>query len=143
MSDSSLDLFSGLDVELLLKLFDTLPVDVSFVNADDEVVFFNLPAGGRIFPRTRLDVGRKVQRCHPPQSVDKVQRILDDFRAKKRTSADFWLELGGKFIYIRYFPVFDSAGAYMGTLEVSQDCTAIRALAGEKKLLDEPAAPTA
>jgi DUF438 domain-containing protein len=139
MSDSSLDLFNGLDVELLLKLFDTLPVDVSFVNADDEVVYFNLPAAGRIFPRTRLDVGRRVQRCHPPQSVDKVQRILDDFRAKKRTSADFWLELGGKFIYIRYFPVFDNTGTYMGTLEVSQDCTAIRALAGEKKLLDEPA----
>jgi hypothetical protein len=142
MSDSSLDLFSGLDVDLLLKLFDTLPVDVSFVNADDEVVYFNLPAGGRIFPRTRLDVGRKVQRCHPPQSVDKVQRILDDFRAKKRTSADFWLELSGKFIFIRYFPVFDSTGAYTGTLEVSQDCTAIRALAGEKKLLDEPAVRT-
>ena len=140
MSDSSLDLFGGLDVELLLKLFDTLPVDVSFVNADDEVVYFSLPAGGRIFPRTRLDVGRRVQRCHPPQSVDKVQRILDDFRAKRRTSADFWLEVGSKFILIRYFPVFDGTGAYMGTLEVSQDCTAIRALVGEKKLLDEPAA---
>jgi DUF438 domain-containing protein len=139
MSETSLDLFDGLDVELLLRLFDTLPVDVSFVNADDEVVYFNLPTAGRIFPRTRLDVGRKVQRCHPPQSVDKVQRILDDFRAGKRTSADFWLELGDKFIFIRYFPVFDDAGAYLGTLEVSQDCTGIRALTGQKKLLNEPA----
>ncbi|MHB8070553.1 MAG: PAS domain-containing protein [Candidatus Cryosericum sp.] len=138
MSDTGLDLFDSLDVELLLRLFDTLPVDVSFVNADDEVVYFNLPIGGRIFPRTRLDIGRKVQRCHPPQSVDKVQRILDDFRAGKRVSADFWLELGGKFIFIRYFSVFDRAGTYLGTLEVSQDCTGIRALTGQKKLLDEP-----
>jgi hypothetical protein len=134
MSDTSLDLFEGVDLEVLLKLFDTLPVDVSFVNADDEVTYFNLPTGGRIFPRTRLDIGRRVQRCHPPQSVAKVQRILDDFRAKKRSVADFWLELHGKFIYIRYFAVYGKDGEYQGTLEVSQDCTGIRALTGEKKL---------
>ncbi len=139
MSDNSHDLFGSLDTELLLRLFDSLPVDVSFVNADDEVIYFNLPEGGRIFPRTRLDVGRKVQRCHPPQSVDRVQRILDDFRAKRRASADFWLELGPRFVYIRYFPVYDDEGEYLGTFEVSQDCTAIRGLTGQKKLLDEPA----
>lgn len=139
MSDNSHDLFGSLDTELLLRLFDSLPVDVSFVNADDEVMYFNLPEGGRIFPRTRLDVGRKVQRCHPPQSVDRVQRILDDFRAKRRASADFWLELGLRFVYIRYFPVYDDEGEYLGTFEVSQDCTAIRGLTGQKKLLDEPA----
>jgi DUF438 domain-containing protein len=128
-----------MDLDLLLALFDTLPVDVSFVNADDEVTYFNLPAAGRIFPRTRLDIGRRVQRCHPPQSVDKVQRILGDFRAKKRSTADFWLELGGKFIYIRYFAVYSKDGAYQGTLEVSQDCTGVRALKGEKRLEGEPA----
>jgi DUF438 domain-containing protein len=127
MSDTSLDLFEGIDV------------DVSFVNADDEVAYFNLPSAGRIFPRTRLDIGRRVQRCHPRQSVDKVQRILDDFRARKRSVADFWLEVGGKFIYIRYFAVYGKDGAYQGTLEVSQDCTEIRALTGEKKLEGEPA----
>lgn len=139
MSDNSHDLFGSLDTKLLLRLFDSLPVDVSFVNVDDEVTYFNLPEGGRIFPRTRLDVGRKVQRCHPLQSVDKVQRILDDFRAKRRTSADFWFELGPRFVSIRYFPVYDDKGAYLGTFEVSQDCTAIRGLTGQKKLLDEPA----
>jgi len=140
MSDTSLDLFEGIDTTTLLALFDNLPVDVSFVNADDEVVYFNLPRDGRIFTRARLDIGRRVQRCHPPQSVAKVQRILDDFRSKKRSSADFWLNLGDKFVYIRYFAVYGSDGTYQGTLEVTQDCTGIRALQGEKKLEnDEPA----
>ena len=134
MSDTSLDLFEGIDTTTLLALFDNLPVDVSFVNADDEVVYFNLPRDGRIFTRARLDIGRRVQRCHPPQSVAKVQRILDDFRSKKRSSADFWLNLGDKFVYIRYFAVYGLDGAYQGTLEVTQDCTGIRALQGEKKL---------
>jgi len=139
MSDTSFDLFDGVDLEVVLKLFDTLPVDVSFVNADDEVTYFNLPAGGRIFRGLGSDIGRKVQRCHPPQSVAKVQHILDDFRAKRRSVAEFWLELHGKFIYIRYFAVYDKDGEYHGTLEVTQDCTAIRALQGEKKLENDSA----
>ncbi len=137
MKDRSLDLFGRLESELLLRLLDTLPVDVSFVNANDEVTYFNLPAGGRIFPRTHLDISRKVQRCHPAQSVAKVQRILNDFRAKRRESAEFWLDVRGRFIYIRYFPVYEDDGTYRGTLEVSQDCTGIRALSGEKRLLDD------
>jgi len=112
MSDTSLDLFEGIDIKTLLALFDNLPVDVSFVNADDEVVYFNLPREGRIFTRTRLDIGRRVQRCHPPQSVAKVQHILDDFRSKKRSSADFWLNVGDTFVYIRYFAVYGADGAY-------------------------------
>ena len=135
MSDTSLDLFEGIDTTTLLALFDNLPVDVSFVNADDEVVYFNLPRDGRIFTRTRLDIGRRVQRCHPPQSVAKVQRILDDFRSKKRSSADFWLNLGDKFVYIRYFAVRDEAGSYLGVLEVTQDIAPIQAIEGEKRLV--------
>ncbi len=137
MSESTLELFEDLDIETLLTIMDTLPVDVSFVDKDDVVTYFNLPREGRIFPRTKLDIGRKVQRCHPPKSVHIVQKILDDFKAKKRKSADFWITHNGKFLYIRYFPVYDENGEYLGTLEVTQDVTHIRELQGEKRLLDE------
>ena len=137
MSENSLELFEDLDLETLLLVMDHLPVDISFVDKDDVVTYFNLPREGRIFPRTKLDIGRKVQRCHPPKSVHIVQKILDDFRAKKRKSADFWINYGGKFLYIRYFPVYDENGEYFGTLEVTQDVTHIRELEGEKRLLDE------
>ncbi len=137
MNESSQELFGGLPVETLLKLFDALPVDISFVDKDDVVTYFNLPKRGRAFVRTKLDIGRKVQKCHPPKSVHVVQKILDDFKAKKRDSADFWIEGNGKFLYIRYFPVYDENGEYFGTLEVTQDVTEIRQLKGEKRLLDE------
>jgi len=137
MSENSLELFEDLDLETLLLVMDHLPVDISFVDKDDVVTYFNLPREGRIFPRTKLDIGRKVQRCHPPKSVHIVQKILDDFRAKKRKSADFWINYEGKFLYIRYFPVYDENGEYFGTLEVTQDVTHIRELEGEKRLLDE------
>ena len=34
------------------------------------------------------------------------------FKSGSKDKADFWIELGGKFIYIRYFPVRDANGHY-------------------------------
>ncbi|MGC8790713.1 MAG: PAS domain-containing protein [Desulfurella sp.] len=137
MNESTLELFEDLDIKVLLRVLDNLPCDVSFVDKDDNVVYFNLPREGRTFARTKLDIGRKVQKCHPPKSLHLVQKILDDFRAKKRKSADFWINFEGRFLYIRYFPVYDENGDYYGTLEVMQDVKEIQKLQGEKRLLDD------
>ncbi|MDA8388900.1 MAG: DUF438 domain-containing protein [Nitrospiraceae bacterium] len=112
-----------------------LPVDVSFVNEDDEVVYYSATKD-RIFPRSPGVIGRKVQNCHPVKSVGTVQNILDAFRSGRRDSADFWIQMNGRFLYIRYFAVRDREGKYRGALEVSQDVTAIRGLAGEQRLLN-------
>jgi len=121
------------EVNLLLT---HLPVDVTYVDKDDTVRFFS-QGKERVFPRSPAIIGRKVQKCHPPASVHRVQRILDDLRAGRRDEAEFWIQMGGKFIHIRYFAVRDEQGAYQGTLEVTQDVTHIRALEGEHRLLDE------
>ena len=120
-------------IDLLLQ---NLPIDVTFVDENDEVAFYS-QSQERIFARTPAVIGRKVQMCHPPASVDKVQKILDDFRSEKRSEADFWIQMNGKFIYIRYFAVRDEEGAYMGTIEVTQDITRIQKLKEEKRLLDD------
>lgn len=117
-------------------MLTNLPVDLTYVDADDVVRFYS-QTRERIFPRTPSVIGRKVQNCHPPQSVHRVQQILDDFRAGSRDSAEFWIQMGGKFIYITYYALRDAEGAYRGTLEVTQELTRLRALEGEKRLLDE------
>jgi DUF438 domain-containing protein len=111
-------------------------VDVTFVDENDAVRFFSATKE-RIFPRSPAIIGRSVQKCHPPASVHRVQRILDDFREGRRDVAEFWIQMGAKFIHIRYFAVRDEQGEYRGTVEVSQDVTHIRALEGERRLLDE------
>ena len=111
-----------------------LPVDFQYVDEHDAVRFYS--EGERIFPRSPGVIGRKVQNCHPPQSVHKVQQILDAFRAGDKDAAEFWIELGGRFLHIRYFAVRDAAGAYRGVIETAQDVTAIRALEGQRRLLD-------
>jgi PAS domain S-box-containing protein len=121
--------------EVLQGIFNALPVDITFVDKDDKVQFYS-ESGGRIFVRTKAVIGRTVQACHPQKSLYKVQQILDDFRAGKRDTAEFWINLKGRLIYIRYFSVRNQSGGYLGCLEVTQDITDIKALEGEKRLLD-------
>ncbi len=125
-----------LQFEELLQILNTLPVDISFVDKDDRVKYFS-DNEDRIFVRTKSVIGRKVQNCHPPQSVDVVEKILRSFKEGKKDSVDFWINLKGKFIHIRFFAIRDKTGKYLGTMEVVQDVTEIRKLEGEKRLLDE------
>jgi hypothetical protein len=124
----------GLDLEQLNLMLTILPIDVQFVDEHDQVRFYS--EGQRIFPRSPGVIGRKVQNCHPPASVHKVQQIIDAFRAGDKDTAEFWIELGGKFLHIRYFAVRDASGAYRGVVETAQDVTGIRALEGQRRLLD-------
>ncbi|MEJ5297039.1 MAG: PAS domain-containing protein, partial [Armatimonadota bacterium] len=89
----------------------------------------------RIFSRSRAVIGRKVQHCHPPKSVNVVDQILSEFKAGRQNVAEFWINFHGRFVHIRYFAVRDPQGAYLGTLEVTQDLTPLRALEGERRLL--------
>jgi len=120
--------------EVLAAVLDALPVEISFVDENDTVRYFN-KNGDRIFPRPPAVIGRKVQDCHPKKSLHKVNQILDDFKNNKRSSAEFWINLKGRKIYIRYFAVRDKNGKYLGCLEVSQDITDIQKIKGEKRLL--------
>ncbi len=122
--------------EELEAILNTLPVDITFVDKDNTVRYFNATKD-RIFVRTPAVIGRKVQNCHPQKSLPIVERILREFREKKREVAEFWINHQGRFVYIRYFPVWGRNGEYLGTLEVTQDITHPRELSGEKRLLDE------
>jgi hypothetical protein len=132
----SLNLDTGqLSPEQVNLLLTHLPVDISFVNEKDEVAYYS-QTPERIFPRSPGIIGRTVQNCHPPRSVATVERILEEFKAGRKDESEFWIQLQGKFLHIRYFAVRDGEGTYRGTLEVSQDVTGIRSLEGERRLLD-------
>jgi DUF438 domain-containing protein len=123
-------------VDDLVTDLNTLPVDFTFVDRDDKVRYYS-DSPDRIFVRTPAVIGRKVQNCHPQKSVHVVERILQEFKVDRRDQAEFWIDLKGRFIHIRYFSLKDKAGNYLGVLEMAQDVTAVRELKGEKRLLDE------
>lgn len=125
-----------IQLDVLMCLLNTLPVDLTFVDKEDTVRYFS-EGKDRIFLRTKSVIGRKVQNCHPPQSVDVVEKILASFKEGKRDSYEFWINMQGRLVYIRYFAVRDKDRHYVGTLEVTQDITEIKKLEGEKRLIDE------
>ncbi len=127
----------GFTVEELTGVLNTLPIDITFVDKNDRVKFFS-QGSHRIFDRNRSILNRTVQMCHPPSSVHIVDRILEDFKSGKQDRAPFWINMRGRFIHIEYFAVRNDQGDYLGTLEVSQDLTELRALQGEQRLLSYP-----
>ena len=125
----------NVSLEQLAAVFSTLPLDLTFVDANDRVAFFT-EGPDRIFPRSKAIIGRKVQHCHPPRSVETVDRILNDFRSGRQNVAEFWINFHDKFVHVRYFAVRNSDGGYLGTVELTQDLTPLRALQGERRLLE-------
>lgn len=133
--DKSL-LIKGLSYEQLNAIMETLPFEVTFVDAEDTVAYFNRLDKEKLFPRTRSVIGRKVEKCHPEKSVGTVQKIVTGFKEKTLDKAEFWINFRGDKVLIRYFPVYGDDGKYMGVLEVTQAIGAIQKIAGEKRLLD-------
>lgn len=129
------DLSAALPKQLIAAILNTLPVELSFVDAEDTVRYFSHENQEKIFPRTRGSIGVKVQQCHPQKSVHIVNQILADFKAGQRDVAEFWIDLGRRKIHIRYFAVRDGR-TYLGCLEVVQNVTGIQKLEGQKRLLD-------
>ncbi|GAB1432505.1 DUF438 domain-containing protein [Spirochaetota bacterium] len=124
-----------LPLDYLNRILVSLPFDISFVDADNKVLYYS-DSPHRVFPRSPGIIGRDVENCHPPKSVATVKKIIESFRNKEKDKAEFWLELGGKFIYISYKPMFDDSGKYLGTLEMSMDASELRSLQGQRRLLD-------
>jgi len=128
-------MIENLSREQLEGILEAIPVEISFVDENDLVKLWNKHET-RIFKRPISVIGKSVQNCHPKQSVDKVNQILSDFKSGRRDSAEFWINLGERKVYIRYFAVRDKAGKYLGTLEATQDITEIKRIEGEKRLLE-------
>ncbi|MBU0554229.1 PAS domain-containing protein [Myxococcota bacterium] len=118
-------------------LMEALPVEVTFVDDKNTLAYFNRLDKEKIFARTRSVVGRKVQKCHPERSVDRVMEIVKGFREGTLENADFWIDFMGRKVLIRYFPVRDREGKYLGVLEVTQRIDGIQKLVGQKVLLSQ------
>jgi len=125
----------ALTKQQLDSLLNTLPFEITFIDANDTVCFFNKPEK-IIFVRAKGIIGRKVQNCHPAASLDTVNKIVESFKSGKKNIAEFWIDMAGKKVHIRFFPVRDAQSKYLGTMEVVQDITEIQKLTGERRLLD-------
>ena len=122
-------------------ILEALPLEFSVLDKDDKVLAWNKHET-RIFKRPEGALGRDVRKCHPPKSLDKVEKIISEMKAGERDVASFWIDLPiGKNqemrkVLIQYLALRDKNGEYLGCLEASQDITDIQKIEGQKRLLD-------
>ena len=131
-----IDLLSAISTEIMTNMLDSIPVELSFVDADNRVRYFNKIYEKKIFTRTLSVIGRTVQQCHPQKSVHLVNQIIEEMKTGKRDQASFWINFESMFVHISYYAVRDEKGEYQGVVEMVQDVKPYRDLEGEKRLLD-------
>jgi len=135
LNDTLLNFDTGLmTLQQAMMLLNHLPVDITMIDENDRVRFFSNPKD-RFFTRSKAIIGRTVQNCHPPESVNVVEDLLKAFKSGEKDSEPFWIQMKGRFILIQYFALRDVGGVYKGCIEVSQDLTDIKTLEGEKRLM--------
>ncbi|HHX74796.1 MAG TPA: DUF438 domain-containing protein [Firmicutes bacterium] len=121
--------------EEINAIFNTLPLDITYVDKEGAVKFFS-QGKERIFARPKTIIGRQVSNCHPPASVHIVEAIIEDLRSGKKDHEDFWLQMGDKYVFIRYYAVRNDKGEFLGVMEVTQDIAPLQAISGEKRLVE-------
>ncbi len=129
--------------KVVKAIFETLPMEISVINANDEVIGWNQHET-RMFKRPLSAMGMNFRQCHPEESLPKVLKIVDDMRSGKRNQARFWIDLpipadnGKKHkILIEFYALRDDNGQYLGCMECTRDIEEIQHITGEKRLLDE------
>jgi PAS domain S-box-containing protein len=134
-------LFDQMDKEMVKALIETIPAEITVIDASDEVVGWNKHET-RIFKRPMTSMGLNFRQCHPEKSLHMVEQIVLEMKRGERDTARFWIDLAVPTdtqkhkMLIEFFALRDASNKYLGCLEFVQDIDDIRRLEGEKRLLD-------
>lgn len=106
-------------IRQLTALLNTIPLEISFIDAEDRNCYFN--EGPKVFKRAQMALGRSVFTCHPPKVETMVRRIIGEFREGTLDRVPVWMDKGGRTMLVIYMAVRDESEEYMGTMELVQD----------------------
>jgi len=120
VSDGEIVMAGGhMTIEQLTAMLNTIPLEISFVDADNINRYFN--EGPKVFKRPGMAIDREVFSCHPPKIEQQVRRIIEEFRAGTLDRVPVWMDKNGRTMLVTYMAVRDIDGQYLGTMELVQD----------------------
>ena len=108
-----------LTIKQLTAMLNTIPLEISFVDADNINRFFN--EGSKVFKRPGMAIDREVFTCHPPKIEKQVRRIIEEFRNGTLDRVPVWMDKNGRTMLVTYMAVRDKNNQYLGTMELVQD----------------------
>ncbi|MCK4757335.1 MAG: PAS domain-containing protein [Thermoplasmata archaeon] len=106
----------SIDEKLLPAVMDTLPAELTFIDENDLIVFWNEP-DSKIFHRADEILGTDIRKCHPEKSQDNLEKLLGDLKSGAKDKESMRIECDGLDILIKYIAVRSDDGKYKGCLE--------------------------
>lgn len=102
-------------------MMDALPMELAFIDEQDNVRFWNWSRGDRRSAAWQpSQLGKPVTECHKEQSRPAVNAVIDKLRSGKHDVIDRIVTSNGRTSRLRWFAVRNAAGEYLGTLEMVQ-----------------------
>ena len=111
-------------VSQLTAMLNTLPTDLTFIDHDDIIRYYS-EGKHQVFTRTRTIIGRNVYLCHPPLIVPRIKKLIEAFKSGAKNEAVVPVRLGNRLNLVRYYAVRDEQGAYLGTVEVTEEISGL------------------
>ena len=128
----------SLSLKELDRILDLLPLEITFVDKDEIVQYYDNGEAEKLLPRFPSAIGRDVMKCHPPKVHDTVSQLIADLKAGKKDKQEAWFKRkDGVFVYIEYIALRDEAGEFLGILETVQDITELAEITGEHREVNE------
>ncbi len=127
-------MIENLSGEQIKAMFDALPFQMVFIDADDKIQWWN-DSKARLMEAPKDRLGMDVRDCHKPSSLPRLEKMLSDFKSGNADEAEFWVtveEMGLKALN-RFFAIRDPEGKYLGTMEYLLNFGYIDQIAEEKK----------
>lgn len=119
------------EVDLILN---ALPLELSYVDKNNIVQYYNNVPGEKLFVRMPSSIGRNVSLSHPPKSKAMVEKLFSDLQEGIKDKQDAWFEKkDGTIVHITFVAVRDETGEFLGVLEYVQDITEITKLVGTNR----------
>ncbi|MEM1619763.1 MAG: DUF438 domain-containing protein [Fervidicoccaceae archaeon] len=130
--DGDLELGTGyLSPRELAGILASLPLELTFADAEGRVRFYSESKLAKAFPRARTVLGRRLEFCHPPRLERFVGEIFEELRRGKRDVVEFWTRREGRTYRVLVVAVRGERGEFLGALEIAEDLTNVIERASE------------
>ena len=103
-------------------ILNKLPLEITFVDKDHIVKYYDNGPEEKLLARTPSAIGRDMLNCHPPRVHETVKQLVHDLETGVKDSQQAWYKRDdGVFVFIDYIAIRDEGGSFLGILETVQD----------------------
>ena len=122
-------MIDGMSEQIVRLMYETLPLEISIIDANDEIVGWNKHET-RLFKRPLTAININFRYYEPDEVLPKAEAIIQQMKAGTCNRAHLWFDLkpedhGKKQkVLIEFYALRDFTGKYLGCMECTHNVSA-------------------